>query len=294
MPLDVLRQGIVWAMKENLNIQFVYPDYPLPDEYRAVIETIDHTKIGPLGCGEQLDVVVIDGLSGVGGSAVADNHNSSYVWHATLAALEERIPDVLAALRNCERLNVMMSGIETWGQKDFDRYKTVLDTLVDGIVEQYAQGQSPQLNILTDRLTLDGMNNCGAGDTSLTLSPDGLLYICPAYYWECCDGGLGRGLPLHAATVAEIPNRQLYRLDHAPICRQCDAFQCPRCIWQNEHLTGDVNTPSQQQCVAAHLERNASRRLQKELLKRGIRLQNSYEIKEISYLDPFVIATRWK
>ena len=33
MSLDDLKAGIVWAMKENLNVQFVYPDYELPTEY---------------------------------------------------------------------------------------------------------------------------------------------------------------------------------------------------------------------------------------------------------------------
>lgn len=42
MPLDTLKASILYAMKENLNVQFVYPDYPLPAEYEAAIECIDH------------------------------------------------------------------------------------------------------------------------------------------------------------------------------------------------------------------------------------------------------------
>lgn len=30
MPFETLKAGIVYAMKENLNIQFVYPNYSLP------------------------------------------------------------------------------------------------------------------------------------------------------------------------------------------------------------------------------------------------------------------------
>ena len=30
MPLTTLKTGITYAMKENLNIQFVYPSYELP------------------------------------------------------------------------------------------------------------------------------------------------------------------------------------------------------------------------------------------------------------------------
>ena len=62
----------------------------------------------------------------------------------------------------------------------------------------------------------------------------------------------------------------------------------------NKQLTLDANTPSHQQCVVAHLERNASRYLQMKLNGAGIRLANSQSIEEITELDPFNIVNRWK
>ena len=62
MPLDTLKASILYAMKENLNVQFVYPDYPLPAEYEAAIECIDHVKIKPLVVSDGADVVVLDGM----------------------------------------------------------------------------------------------------------------------------------------------------------------------------------------------------------------------------------------
>lgn len=47
IPLQMLKDGIRFAMKENLNIQFVYPDYELPAEYQKEIDSIDHTDIRP-------------------------------------------------------------------------------------------------------------------------------------------------------------------------------------------------------------------------------------------------------
>ena len=47
ISLDDLRAGILYAMKENLMIQFVYPDYELPQDYLDVIDTIDHHDIVP-------------------------------------------------------------------------------------------------------------------------------------------------------------------------------------------------------------------------------------------------------
>ena len=86
----------------------------------------------------------------------------------------------------------------------------------------------------------------------------------------------------------DIKNKQLHRLDHAPICKHCDAWQCKRCIWLNHKTTLEVNTPSHEQCVISHLERNASR----ELLRR-INLPNKEDIKEIDYLDPFDKRDEW-
>lgn len=37
IDVDVLKRGIVWAMKENLNIQFVYSDHELPAAYKKLL-----------------------------------------------------------------------------------------------------------------------------------------------------------------------------------------------------------------------------------------------------------------
>ena len=132
------------------------------------------------------------------------------------------------------------------------------------------------------------MNNCGAGDTTITLAPNWRFYVCPAFYYEDeedCIGDLEHGL--------DIKNKQLYKLDYAPICRHCDAYQCKRCIWLNCKMTLEVNTPSREQCVLTHLERNASRELLLNIRKHGTFLPEQDEIKEIDYLDPFDKRDTW-
>lgn len=62
ISLETLKQGIVFAMKENLVIQFVYPDYDLPQEYKDIIETIDHAKIVPYGYSGDADVFVVESI----------------------------------------------------------------------------------------------------------------------------------------------------------------------------------------------------------------------------------------
>lgn len=286
ISLDHLRQGIRFGMVENLMIQFVYPEYPLPQEYLDVIDTIDHSNIKPMAAiDNDTDIVVLNGW----------DHDASKLKDAVVALrtswkqLNEnhhKLKDLLAVV---QRLNVIITDVERMSDSDREQYKAVLEALGKDLEQLYVDGKSPQLNLLTDRMLLTAMNNCNAGDTTVTLAPNGKLYICPAFYYENeddCVGDVVNGL--------DIKNKQLYKLNYAPICRKCDAWQCRRCTWLNRKTTLEVNTPSHEQCVAAHLERNASRDLMLSLRSKGTFLPDKEEIKEITYLDPFEIATQWK
>ena len=140
------------------------------------------------------------------------------------------------------------------------------------------------------------MNNCNAGWESITLAPDGRFYVCPAFYLADDNEDFGIGKAKFSVGDLEsgldIKNPQLYRLDHAPLCRKCDAYQCRRCVWLNRKTTFEVNTPSHEQCVVAHIERNASRDLLASIRTIGTFLPDK-EIKEIDYLDPFDVKEEY-
>ena len=292
IPLDILKAGIRFGMMENLMIQFVYPDYELPSEYKEAIETIDHSKIVSSLCEDEslkdeADVIVYHDWTGL--SFGKFEAGKSYVLKTSKADLFERYLFIKDVLPKVSRLNVVITDIDTFKEEDFERYKQILETLSECLEKLYADGQTPQLNILTDRMMLSAMNNCGAGDSCITLAPNGNFYVCPAFYYENeadCIGDLEHGL--------DIKNKQLYRLDHAPICSHCDAFQCKRCIWLNRKTTLEVNTPSHEQCVVSHLERNASRELLSNIRKHGTFLPEQDEIKDIDYLDPFDKRNEWQ
>ena len=62
MPLDTLKAGILFAMKENLSVQFVYPNYSLPNEYMEAIDSVDHYNIIPASIMDSSsDALVADG-----------------------------------------------------------------------------------------------------------------------------------------------------------------------------------------------------------------------------------------
>lgn len=286
IPLQTLKDSICYAMKENLNIQFVYPNYKLPTEYLVVIDSIDHTDIYPADIADIADVVVFDSL--VAAKDYAFKENVAYLIRTDKVSLFNEYKIIGEILDKVTRLNVVITDIETFTEDDFVVYESLLSNLAERVEQIYVSGKMPQLNLLTDRMMLEKMNNCGAGDTSVTLAPDGKFYVCPAFYLSADGytiGDLANGL--------EIKNSQLYRLDHAPLCRRCDAWQCKRCIWLNRKTTLEVNTPSHEQCVVAHLERNASRKLLMDIHKHGKFMPGNEEIKKIDYLDPFDVKEKW-
>ena len=280
IPLEVLREAILFSMKQNLMIQFVYPEYELPKEYNDLIETIDHIKIGK-------DVLVYD-------SVPTNVERKNVVLRLTIADFLAKQYDIALLLPKVTRLNISITDIENFKDELIEDYKAALEMLNSVLLNIYKGGNQPEINILTDRLRLNEMHNCEAGVENITLAPNGKFYLCPAFYY---DEQMGVSTKMNHKTKdasrsvgdliegINIPNKQLLELERAPLCRICDAYHCNRCIWLNQKLTWDNNTPSRQQCVMAHIERNASRNLSNKLKDAGFALEN--EIKEIKYLDPF-------
>lgn len=285
ISLEDLKAGILYAMKENLMIQFVYPDYELPQEYLDMIDSIDHHDIKPFGRGES-DVMVLHTPQSLRdcspnlGEQLADavvvlrmKKDELFVNGATIVTLLQKV----------QRLNVVITDLETFNDDDLKRYDALLDQWAAVLKEEYLKGRTPQLNLLTDRMMLTKPNHCNAGVENITLAPNGKYYLCPAFYYSD---------PADSIDPRNILNQQLLRLDHAPLCRHCDAYHCRRCVWLNRKTTLEVNTPSHEQCIVAHTERNASRRLL-EAIRKEAEFMPEVKIKEINYMDPFEVRKEW-
>lgn len=294
-----LKSGILYAMKENLTIQFLYPDYVLPKEYKGIINSIDHSNIISSLCDDknllkEANVIVFHDWTGL------DLFNFSQqqicVLCTTKTDLFDRYLFLKKVLATVSRLNVVITDIESFNESDYIKYKEILNHLSEEVAKLYENGHAPQFNLLTDRILLNHMNNCNAGVENITLAPDGKFYACPAFYLVADDENYGLGKAKYnigdLQNGVKIKNPQLYKLSHAPICRNCDAYQCKRCIWLNRKMTYEINTPSHEQCVIAHIERNASRELLNRIRKHE-KILSRQKIKEIDYLDPFEIRDRW-
>lgn len=290
ISLADLKAGIRFAMKENLMIQFVYPDCDLPQEYKDTIETIDHSKIIPSTSPlvEDADVVIFNDWKDA--ISFSLDESATYVLRIRKEDLFNQKDAIDRFIGKVKRLNIVISDVESFTEDDFSTYQKVLETFGKEIEKLFKDGLSPQLNVITDRIALTQMNNCNAGSNNITLAPDGRFYICPAFYYSekdketFCVGDLQRGLYIKAA--------KLYKLEYAPLCRICDAYQCKRCVWINRKMTYDITTPSHEQCVLAHLERNASR-IVLEAMRKDKEFYPEQDIKEIDYLDPFDVRIDW-
>ena len=270
ISLDDLRAGIFYAMKQNLMIQFVYPDYPLPQKYLDMIDTIDHHDIVPYPM--KGDVVV--------GGSMDDSVCVMRMRKHELFTSGDTISGILLKVR---RLNIVITDVETFTDEDMKRHGELLDQWAAVIKAEYLKDRMPQLNLLTDRMMLTRPNHCNAGVENITLAPNGKYYLCPAFYYSNPDGSID---------PQNIPNQQLLRLDHGPICRHCDAYHCRRCVWLNRKTTLEVNTPSHEQCAVAHIEREAARKLLASI-REVSDFMPEVEIKLINYNDPFEVRKEW-
>ena len=132
MPLDVLKSGIVFGMKENLMIQFVYPDYDLPKEYKDVIYSIDHTKIVSSHCKDELlkkeaEIVVLHSWEDF--SVCEFSMDKCYIVRTNKQDLFDKYLLLKETLNHVSRINVTITDVETFTDNDLEKYKQVLNVL---------------------------------------------------------------------------------------------------------------------------------------------------------------------
>lgn len=281
MPLSCLRKGIQFAQEHALGLHVIYGKDPLPRTHQELLETVPHIRIRPYQAGSpytENDIVVMDSLV-----LLDPIYIDTPITHLIIRIPLANTPSLYTFIENnaysFKRLSIIYQGIEQANEDDLNHLRLSFDQLRPLLHKILTRTKQAEINIATDRMLLTQMNNCDAGQTHLTLAPDGNFYICPGFYHAGqpavgnCDEGI------------RIGNAQLYRYDHAPICKRCDCFQCKRCVYLNRLITGEVNTPSHAQCVISHHERNLSGILLQKLQKRNL-FTRLKPIPPLFYTDP--------
>lgn len=289
IAIDTLAKAINWAMKENLFIQFIYPVRKISDTIKDIVSSVDHVDIVASDCKDEYllnmaDVVVFDKCQKMRNFTFRSD--TSYILRTTLSELIENSDNLEKAISLADRINIILLDIPLFTKSSLSQYEQFLDSLIPHIFKEYRQEHNVELNILTDRMFLSEMNNCGAGEMSVSMDLDGNIFACPAFEGNV-ENIIGN---IKTSWSGEFKSR--INITRSPICRICDAWQCKRCIWLNQVLTEELNIPSSQQCVVSHIERNASLRLLKLLKEYDKDRYGKYSIKRINYLDPFEIVKR--
>jgi len=291
IALDHLRAAVIFALKHNLKVNALYPARRMPKAYEAALEEVEHVKIAPFPAGRRHPgaILVVEGGAFPAGAELRTLRDANVILRLRRADLPRLAVLVGRLLPRTTRINLVLADLESFGPEDLAAYGRELEKLRRRCLAIAPGRPRPEINVLTDRLALDRMNNCEAGLTHLTVAPDGRLYLCPAFYGAGAAESLGE-----IRNEIAVPNRHLLELRYAPICRVCDAFQCRRCIHLNRRLTLEVNTPSFQQCRAAHAEREASRLCLNALRERDGAAAGQVEIPEVPYDDPFDVVLKAK
>ncbi len=278
LSLEDLKRAIVFGLKQNLLFQVVLPPKPLPEEYYKTLEKVENVQYLPISA-ETYD------LEGCVQISVKNNSFPKEVLLVPISIVNP-LQDIEVKLKNLIKdgfqISIVIKDVEKATNKDLENYSQFLNRMVDFFKSHPFSKKDSPFNILTDRLHLRSMNNCEAGISSITLAPDGKFYLCPAFYFDGKDS-----LDVNEVGI-DIPNKHLLKLDYAPICLNCDAYQCRRCIYMNQKGTREINTPTRNQCLISHIERNATRSLASSISW----LNKDECFPEITYQDPFEITIR--
>lgn len=281
MPEDVLKEAIIFCLKNNLQLTVLYGNRSLPKSYYDQLNLFPHTKIVPFGNRRTVENSIIvsskNDLNDIQKSKRKLNNLIFKLNKEDLINLSDYINKLLGYFN---RLNIVFTDLELYDSESYTILKNQL-TVIESIILKELSISTFEVNFVTDRWLLSEMNNCDAGNKHITVAPNGKFYICPAFYFNSETDSIG-----NLDSGYQIINNQLLQLDHAPICRICDAYHCKRCVFLNKLITLEVNTPSSQQCVVSHIERNFSKQILDELHTLN-KFGNLNPISEIDYLDPF-------
>ncbi len=293
MPAKTLERVIRHARKNGLFINFLYGKHRPPAKHEELIAAVGHVKMIPLELKDVYAdaVLVLESDECEAFAGLEDDFQRNIILRVNKRHLPE-LPEIFESLHGkFKRLNVHLVGQEDLTLQDMDVYENQLGKMAKVLRQRYRSGEEIEVNVLSDRILLGQMNNCDAGLKHLTVAPNGKCYICPGFYHDdeanaVFDFGEGLDKP--------IDNQRLLDIGCAPICSTCDAFQCKRCVYLNKKTTLEINTPSEQQCLVSHIERDISRQLLGELQDTKP-FDRMTPIPDLTHRDPFtvVVRSRW-
>jgi CXXX repeat peptide maturase len=289
MGEKLLKAVVARAKKDGIALTFLLGATRPPANLEKIMASVAHVKIVPLTLDAKYPgaVVVASSEESTSFDTLKPDRARNLILRVARNDLK-RLAELFGALEDkFGRLSIHLLGLEYFTGGDLKVYAGELEKIAARLKQMYAEGRKIEVNVLTDRMMLTAMRNCEAGEKHVTVAPDGRLYICPAFL---CDGEAAIGAFDEKKGFAANPPSTV-AFARAPLCTRCDAWHCKRCTWLNRKLTLEYNVPSEQQCLIAHAEREASR-LALAAFGRLEPFRRLPHIVEIDYRDPLELIDR--
>jgi CXXX repeat peptide maturase len=286
IDFTLLKEAVLYAIKNKCGLNVLYGDEPLPAKYELELEKIKHIKILPLKLRKYYPkgIYIIEESDLKSVKKIKKNNELNLILRLKKNKLPE-ISEIFGSLLwKFKRLNLLFTDIPNFTDNDFKEYEKQLYIIGSNVYKLFHNMNNFELNFLTDRLFLQNMNNCDAGIKHITIAPDGKFYLCPGFYYDNNNNALG---DLEKDFI--IKNENLLQLKNAPLCSNCDSWHCKRCYYLNQKITLEINTPSSQQCIISHIERNQTRIVSDKLKMKFKFYKRLVPIPELDYFDPYEI-----
>lgn len=287
MAEDLLRGIVGFAESRQIALTFLLGKNRPPARIERLMDRVAHAKIVPPALQEDYPdaILVLDSEDGEVFDRLRPDAGRNVILRLARRDLAT-CGELCAALTGrYGRLSIHLRGIEYFTGSDLETYADELGAFAETLRRLFADGHRVEVNALTDRMMLREMRNCDAGVAHVTIAPNGMCHVCPAFLYD--GEPIGRFDPSSGIVVERIDELELPR---GPLCTRCDAFHCKRCVHLNRKLTAEYNVPSEQQCALAHIEREASRLLLKAL---GAvePFRRMPRIAELNYRDPLELIS---
>lgn len=250
ISVETLTRTIDLSAKQGWKLNFIYPGRKLPEEICHLLNSIPHLAVKPNQSKENADIIVCEGLDDFPFKTM-----KSVILRIKLEDFQHRQDKLKQFLEKSQQVDIIFTDEMDFNDVYEAGYQRALETLTDTVYGLWQKGHEAKVNILTDRLFLSEAKECGAGSDTVTLSPNGFFYICPAFYHDDKSDSCG-----DVFSGLKIKNPLLYKRDHSPVCKECKAYQCQRCVYLNSRKTLEVNIPSFSQCRKSSLELEATKR----------------------------------
>lgn len=262
LSFESFKRGLRFARENAYMPIILYADEELDIKFEKELENYEFLRIKQVSLSQPGDnnnsIIVLDKKD-------IDGLESDIKFKQVILHIRKTDIQILESLcaklfEHARKINVVISGWEEMTEDDNGNYQQALEKISKTIVEYAKNNKIAQINVLSDIMITDSKMNCGAGDTSILLAPDGRLYPCPSFYHSKKYKSIGN---LDAGITEDI---SIYKLRDAPVCSRCDIYNCRMCVYNNIEGTHEYKIPTLEQCRIRNTEKSVSVKLQKQLI----------------------------